>query len=225
MTAQLIKYEAARQALEEAALVDEAKSIRDKALALQAYARQAKDGAMIEWATEIRMRAERKVGILLKAMAENHERGGRGGGDRKSSTREVLPKLNDLGVSRMQSHRWQRLAELSFDEFERRIEATKYDIRRAADGVEREPKKRARSAEEPTSKSIFDDIRLKSRGALGDLRWSQLDRLISEAIFELELLKMIRDAGAPPDRNARLREIVTESAASEYVTRALEKSK
>jgi hypothetical protein len=45
---------------------------------LAACVRRAKDGEMIEWATDIRMRAERKAGQLPRKMAERGEREGRG---------------------------------------------------------------------------------------------------------------------------------------------------
>ncbi len=115
----LVKYNEARNALVAAHQVDEVKSIRDKALAMQAYAQQAKDTELISYATEIRLRAERRAGELLRDM-EKHE-GGRPKKTGNKSQPVFQPKLAELGVTKAQSSRWQKLADLPEDKFEARV--------------------------------------------------------------------------------------------------------
>jgi N6-adenosine-specific RNA methylase IME4 len=121
MTAPLMRYDAARRALAEAHRVDEVKDIRDKAVAMQAYAKQAKDSTLITQATEIRMRAERRAGELLTEMAARKERRTQGQGEGKGRAVQPLPKLETLGINKTQSSRWQKLAALDEGRFEDRV--------------------------------------------------------------------------------------------------------
>ncbi|MFZ1889706.1 MAG: hypothetical protein WAU33_16925 [Candidatus Binataceae bacterium] len=78
--------------------VYEAKSIRDKATALRAYASAAKDSEMAILASELRMRSERRAGEIL-AEAKIHGDRAAQGGDRRSKSPEgilILPTLEDL---------------------------------------------------------------------------------------------------------------------------------
>jgi hypothetical protein len=123
MNAALVHYNAARRALAKAHSVDEVKSVRDKMVAMQAYARQAKDATLITQATEIRMRAERRAGELLIEMAERKERdSGKGNRNPVLKLRAATPKLCDLGINKTQSSRWQKLAGLDQDNFEAKVE-------------------------------------------------------------------------------------------------------
>jgi len=85
MTNALVNYNAARKALALAHRVDEVKDIRDKAMAMQVYAKQAKDYELIDNATDIRMRAEIRAGELLIDMAKRKERKTRSGDKRAKS--------------------------------------------------------------------------------------------------------------------------------------------
>jgi hypothetical protein len=127
----LVRYEAARSALAAAHSVDEVKDIRDKAEAMAAYARQAKDQDLILWATEIKVRAERKAGELLRDAAQRGERATRADGVRLGANKHLshastsVPTLADIGVSKDQSQRWQALAAMPQTHFETAVATAK----------------------------------------------------------------------------------------------------
>ena len=108
----LARYDAACKALAEAKRVDEVKNIRDKAVAMAVYAKQAKDRTLIEDATEIRMRAERRAGELLAEMDKNQGAVPGKTGRKGKPVLDSTPRLADLNLTMTQSSRWQRFAAL-----------------------------------------------------------------------------------------------------------------
>jgi hypothetical protein len=127
MSKQLAKYDAARQALAAAHRVDEVKDIRDKAVAMQAYARQAKDGELIALATEIRKRAERRLGEVIEQErkagklakgGQPHQRKQKSTGSRKNP---VDPTLADQGVDKALADRARKAAALPAAKFEAHV--------------------------------------------------------------------------------------------------------
>lgn len=77
---ELVKYNEACRAIAEAKSIDEAKSIRDKSDAVRAYAKQANNKQLEVDAAEIRLRAERRLGELLRDQPKNPGTIMRGGG-------------------------------------------------------------------------------------------------------------------------------------------------
>ena len=88
---ELEKYDAARYALQAAASVDEVKEIRDKSLALAAYAKQAKDKDLLSWASEIKIRAERRAGELLIDMEKAKNQYGKSAGTDEVPAKKTRP--------------------------------------------------------------------------------------------------------------------------------------
>jgi len=125
MTAALIKYEAACRALAECKAIDEVKSWHDKAAAMQAYGRMAKDKTLEVDAAEIRIRAERRLGEMLSSQKAD---GGLNKGKLKQGPVLVNdeggkqpPKLADEGISYDLSSRAQKLAAVPHAEFEAEV--------------------------------------------------------------------------------------------------------
>lgn len=109
----LVALTGATRMLAEARTLSEIRGIRDMAEAARAYAAAAGLGdEAIGHASAIKLDAERRLGAIL---AEMRTAGARSKGSPTSNT--ALPVLADLGVTRVQSSRWQALARLPEEEY------------------------------------------------------------------------------------------------------------
>lgn len=121
----LVRYDAACTAIAEAKSIDEARDIRDKSEAVRCYARQAKNKQLEVDAAEIRLRAERRLGEILrdtpKATGGTH--GGRPTklGAKQEPSFNAPPTLADMGIDKKLSSRAQKLAAVPEPEFENQI--------------------------------------------------------------------------------------------------------
>ncbi len=115
---ELTLLDQAGQALAEAQSFDKIKEIRDKAEAVRKYAQSASLGLGIQnRAAEVKLRAERQAGKLLAQMTLR-------GGDRRSKNHNERLKLDDLGISRNRSTRWQMQARVPENVFRDHIKST-----------------------------------------------------------------------------------------------------
>jgi hypothetical protein len=116
----LARYDAMCRAIAEAYAVDEVKDIRDKAIALETYARQAHNVEAERQACEIRLRAEKKAGKLSKQLETSP-------GGRPSNTPPIVgivskaKQLKDAGISKMQSEQWEKLADVPDEQFDQAL--------------------------------------------------------------------------------------------------------
>jgi hypothetical protein len=205
-------YAKARKALALATRVDQIKQIRDKAMAVRLYARQANDTALMNDATDLAMRAEIKAGRKLIEMAKSGERKG-DGRPTKRSRGVTVSKLSDLGITKMQSSRWQALARLPDRERERRIERAKRLNRATIEGnnaviaearrERHELKARMRAKREREWAGKIKALPQKRYGViLADPEW-QWETWSEKALGQLFTSKPLRDLAAGRDKSAR----------------------
>lgn len=175
----LVRYEAARAALQAAHSVDEVKDLRDKAQAMAAYAMQAKDTELVGWATEIKVRAERRAGSMLAEMKIN---GARHNGHNnlktppESGDRTPGITLDSLGVSKNQSSDWQALAAVPETQFEQAVATAKKDagkvtsaaVRRMTRKENPQPSSVAAKAKAKPSKPTIDTVPVEKFNKLAE---------------------------------------------------------
>ena len=151
----LIKYEAACRALAECTSVDEVKGWADKAAAMQAYQRMAGDKTLESQASEIRIRAERRLGELIlaqKAQGGLAKPGVKPAGNSVVSN-DRIPKLSEVGITKDLSSRAQKLAAVPEAHFEAELatkrEREKKDGARVSARLEKAGAKVLKQAAEP----------------------------------------------------------------------------
>jgi hypothetical protein len=115
------RYDAMVLAIAAAHSIDEIKGMMSVAAALEKYAAIAVNIDSELRAQQIRLRAERRAGEILREMKASGERDSGGKGKRKIE----LPKgtqLAELGVTKKQSSDWQQMAGMDTKTFEQRMD-------------------------------------------------------------------------------------------------------
>lgn len=128
---ELVRYDAACRAIADAKAVDEVKDIRDQAMAMRMYARQAKNRQLESDAFEIRLRAERRVGEMMA----QQPKASAGNPNWVSKKPDSPATLSEAGIDKNLANRARKLHALPQDEFERVVSEGRETIER---GVERQ---------------------------------------------------------------------------------------
>lgn len=116
---ELVSLDGAERMLAEASTLDEIMDVRARAEAMRRFAAARLGREQTNYAAEIKLRAERKAGEVLHDMDKNP------GGNPSHDVRGLVPTLADLGITYMQSSRWQQVAVIDEAIFERYIAEVK----------------------------------------------------------------------------------------------------
>jgi hypothetical protein len=119
----LVRYDAMCSAIAECHRIDEVKDLRDKAMALELYAKQARNTDAERKASEIRLRAERRTGELLKelARATPAEAGARKAAASVAGASAYRQAIEQAQIPERTAQRYQALANVPAQVFERAL--------------------------------------------------------------------------------------------------------
>ena len=162
-------WEKAKQAIAECKNIDEAKNIRDKAAALKAYARQAKESQEVQNnVCEIKLRAERRIGEFsreLPVQDKNTRFGQRASHDGEPTKLYIL---KDAGISHHE--RYETIANIPEEVFEKHI----HDVKERND--------------ELTTVGLIRSVKGKAHVAYssGDNEWYTPEEYIKSSLVVLE---------------------------------------
>jgi N6-adenosine-specific RNA methylase IME4 len=133
---QLVKYDAACKAISEAKSVDEIKHVHNISDAMRAYAKQAKNKQLEIDAAEIRIRAERRLGEIIRDQKETV--GLNKGGNPKLLTgarQEPVATLADAGIDKKLSSRAQKIAAVPQKEFDGMMKEWREEVAQVGERV------------------------------------------------------------------------------------------
>jgi hypothetical protein len=139
---ELVKYDAACRALAEARSADEVKHVRDIAMAIRLCAKQAKNKDLEADAFELRSRAEKRLGDMIKAQKETiglnkgtagQGRPALGGSSDEPPKKDDRPTLAEAGIPKSLSSKAQKLSNIPLVKFEQMIEEGRAEIQRPAE--------------------------------------------------------------------------------------------
>ena len=141
---ELVRYEAACRAVAEATSIDEVKDIRDKAVALKAYARQSQNFELELQAVELRQRATRRLGEFIDEQKKTVGLATGGGGKHGRKRVKDKPTLQDAGIDKNLANEARQLAALPVAKFEALVVDTRKAVRKAPKYAARQATKKQR---------------------------------------------------------------------------------
>lgn len=191
----LVRYDAMVHAIAECHRVDEVADLHNKALALELYAKQAQNVEAERKATEVRLRAERRAGVLMATL--RREPGRRTdlqepaaavaeGSAAVAAPSEYAETLERTGIAPRTATRWQQLAKVPEHEFEDALRdpVTKPTTTEILRRVERKDSEREPVRMDADALGVWGRLRdvenITSRRRPGDLVGQMTDPMLAD---------------------------------------------
>jgi DNA repair exonuclease SbcCD ATPase subunit len=197
---ELVKYDAMCRAIDAAYEVDEAKGIRDKAIALEVYARQAHNTEAERRACEIRLRAERKAGAISAKLekAQGFAKHSRHRGENVATKTNQLEKA---GVSEKQARQWEKLAAVPQRDFDAALnDRTTMPTTNGIIRASAEPKQKPETELSGIKDALFDELERLTNRETGATAANTTARRANRQLREIkEAISAPPDIGPRPD--------------------------